>query len=112
VSEIAKFSERLRECREKFGLTQYKLGQLCGFSKNQISRYEMGTQEPTLSAFLKLSEILHVELDYLVGKDNQGSYDSQAAMNELNIYERELLDAFRRDGWSGVLHLGADRVRK
>jgi transcriptional regulator with XRE-family HTH domain len=61
------FQQRLRESREKRGISQQELSRLCGLNSNQISRYERGTQEPALFIMRCIAETLGVSLDYLVG---------------------------------------------
>jgi transcriptional regulator with XRE-family HTH domain len=100
----------LRERREQMGLSQHELARLCGFGLTQISRYETGQQEPSLSALLKLADVLGVSLDYLIGKSNDPH--GQITVSDLNIYEREVLETFRRAGWAGIAHLGVDRLSK
>jgi len=46
---------RLREWRERAGLTQQELADECGLSRFQISRWEIGTAKPRLSALAPLT---------------------------------------------------------
>jgi len=48
------FSQRLELLRERFGLTQQELAEKIGVSREQVSRWERGKQNPTVD---KLSEI-------------------------------------------------------
>jgi transcriptional regulator with XRE-family HTH domain len=104
------FAERLRITREKMGLSQQDLVRLCGFGFTQISRYERGLQEPSLVGVTKLAQVLNVSVDYLVGltDDPQG----RVRKPDLNDYEDELVETFRREGWGGVIRLGAARLEK
>jgi transcriptional regulator with XRE-family HTH domain len=104
------FLERLRESREKAGLSQRQLSKMCGLNIHQISRYERGLQEPTLAILRKLSEFLGVSIDYLAGTTNDPQ--GHIVTTDLNILEREMLDTYRREGWTGVIRLGAERLSK
>jgi transcriptional regulator with XRE-family HTH domain len=101
---------RLREAREKKGLTQQRLAQLCGFAINQINRYENGGGSPTIENLRILAQTLSVSTDYLLGltDDPQGT----SATSDIQPDERELLDIYRREGWTGVIRLGAERLSK
>jgi transcriptional regulator with XRE-family HTH domain len=113
VSELPQnslFVERLRESREKAGLSQKQLSRLCGLNLNQINRYERGSQEPTFFIMKKIAEVIGVSLDYLAGLTDDPN--GGVVASDLDVYERELVDKYRNEGWAGVIHLGADRLSK
>lgn len=62
------FPQRLQELRERRGLTQRTLSELCGLSKNMISRYERGEIEATVSTITILADFFDVSADYLLGR--------------------------------------------
>lgn len=64
-----KFNERLKELREKNGLTQEQLAKNTGISSRMIQRYEYGTSRPRMDAAQKLSQALNVTVDQLLGND-------------------------------------------
>jgi transcriptional regulator with XRE-family HTH domain len=104
------FQQRLRECREKRDLSKQELSQLCGLSINQISRYESGTQDPSLTVIKKIAEILGVSIDYLAGVASEPT--GEVSIDNLSIFEREIIETFRREGWAGIGHLSLDRLAK
>jgi len=53
---------RLREWRERAGLTQQQLAEKCGLSRFQISRWELGTAKPLPSALAHLTHGLGTAL--------------------------------------------------
>jgi len=109
-SENSYFPERLRAIREKRGYSQHELARLCEFGANQISRYETGTHDPSATALKTLAHILGVSMDYLAGiTDNP---DAHILTSDLNVYEREMVETYRREGWPGVFRLGAERISK
>lgn len=59
------FATRLRECRERKGITQCVLADRCGISNVTISQYEHGTREPAVMQAKKIADELGVSLDYL-----------------------------------------------
>jgi transcriptional regulator with XRE-family HTH domain len=101
-------TERLREIREKRSLSKRKLSKLTGISEMQLVRYESGENEPPHENLKILGNVLGVTADYLLGlSDNPlGNFSDDV----LNADEQELLAAFRREGWTGVLRLGVMHV--
>ncbi len=62
---------RLKEWREKRGLTVRKLGELSGVHYVSIVKIEVGRLDPRLSTILKLCQALRVSLSQLVGETNK-----------------------------------------
>ena len=54
------FSDRLRELREKRGISQQKLSELAGLNRNYVSDVERGRRNPCLANIVKLAEALDV----------------------------------------------------
>lgn len=103
-------SERLRERREQLGLSQRELARLCGLGEVQVHRYEKGVSEPSARYLKILAEVMDVSIDYLVGlSDNP---HGQIGDKHLKQEELTMLDTYRREGWPGVIRLGADRLAK
>jgi transcriptional regulator with XRE-family HTH domain len=64
------FGDRLRKLREEKGMTQAELGKLIGVSDRVLGYYESNDRFPKNPEVLrKLSEVLNVSLDYLIGND-------------------------------------------
>lgn len=59
--------QRLKELREKFGLTQKQLGHILGFAESTISLYESGGRRPDGDKLVRLASYFHVTVDYLLG---------------------------------------------
>lgn len=60
---------RIREERLKRRLTQEELGKLVGVSKVAISHYERGEEQPKMEKLVKLSEVLNLTPNYILGND-------------------------------------------
>lgn len=65
---MMEFRQRLKQLREKKGISQKVLSELCGLYSDAVRRYESGKAEPTLHALLALSDYFECSVDYLVGK--------------------------------------------
>ena len=59
-------ARRLREYRDKRGLTQHELARKAGLSRGYLARLEIGRQDPTLSTLEKLARALGVKISRLI----------------------------------------------
>ena len=102
----------IKKARQKQGLTQQELGDLIGVSKSSINYFEKDDRNPTLDHLLKLSKVLNLPIELLLGLDQQvnivaeneeyqtriSSKDMQI-LNELKLYPalyRRLCDDTKR----------------
>ena len=47
--------DMIRKCRTEKGLTQKKLGELCGIADSNIRKYESGNQNPKIETLQKIA---------------------------------------------------------
>jgi len=81
-------SERLKNARQKRGLTQEKLSKLTGINQKVISKYEQGVIIPGADNLQKLIIALEITADYLLLP--------QATMSEVpRLKYPELFDRYR-----------------
>jgi transcriptional regulator with XRE-family HTH domain len=67
------FPDRLREARDKKGLSQSELAAKAGLQPSAVSHFETGRRSPSFDNLKALSEALQVSTDYLLGRvDNSG----------------------------------------
>ena len=65
-------ASRLKECRKEQGLTQSQVAVYCDITEKAYQNYELMTREPKSEILLRIAELFHVSLDYLVGRtDNR-----------------------------------------
>ena len=62
--------EHIMVIRKQKGLSQGQLGKFVGTSGDIIGRYERSVITPSIEVIVKISDILKVSIDYLVGKTN------------------------------------------
>jgi transcriptional regulator with XRE-family HTH domain len=62
-------SENIKRIRKERGLTQKKLGELCGIAEPNIRKYENGKQNPKLETVEKIASALGVTPFDLMGFD-------------------------------------------
>ncbi|MFL0086945.1 helix-turn-helix transcriptional regulator [Tenacibaculum maritimum] len=58
--------KRIRDLREKKGVSQKDLAYSCGFDKSNMARLEMGRTNPTIYTLKKIAENLEIQLTDLV----------------------------------------------
>lgn len=58
--------ERIKELRQKAGLTQAELAEKVGFQPQTVSNWENGSREPDIAALAKLASLFGVSLDFLL----------------------------------------------
>ena len=65
------FGDRLRQLRKEAGYTQTSLGEAVGASRRTIAYYEKEAQPPPAHLLIKLSEVLGVSTEVLLGTSEQ-----------------------------------------
>ena len=72
------FQERLKTIRNSKGLSQKSLAEKINMSQQAVAKWETGDSTPSPAILNKLSEILGVSVDFLVGKtDTEVLYDKE-----------------------------------
>jgi transcriptional regulator with XRE-family HTH domain len=81
MSAVAKeaeiFGERVRELRDRLGITQEKLAQAADLTTSFVSTVERGQKMPSLNSILKLARALKVDAGELL---SGFSYDALRRM--------------------------------
>lgn len=62
---------RIKELREKKGLSQIQLAKKTGISSQSISKYECGERNPKIEKWQKLATFFNVSIPYLQGTDER-----------------------------------------
>ena len=57
---------RLKQLREKNGISQLKLAMDLNMNQNSISRYENGVREADYATLIKFADYFNVSIDYLL----------------------------------------------
>ena len=61
---------RLRELRNKSGLTQNEIANKLGVSGQTILNWENGIYEPKINQLIQLADLFNVTVDYLIERKN------------------------------------------
>ena len=81
--DLSKIGPRIKEARERKGLTQEQLGEICDCGLKHISAVEKGRRSPSIKLLIKLSLALDVSVDYLL-KDAGNTYIGYFVEEEFN----------------------------
>ena len=61
---------RIRELRNKSGLTQNEIASKLGVSGQTILNWENGIYEPKINQLIQLADLFNVSVDYLIERKN------------------------------------------
>lgn len=61
---------RLKEMREKKGISQAQLAMAIGISQSTVGMWESGKSVPKYHVLMKIADYFHVSVDYLTGKSD------------------------------------------
>lgn len=82
------FGERLKQAREKKGMTQQTLADRLFVTRQTVSRWENGVRYPDILTVRKLSEILEISLDDLLSQENSKQIVERSPILENRTAER------------------------
>lgn len=68
--EMDKIGKKIAEARKKQNITQMELADKLNISFQAVSNWERGVSMPDISKLSELSEILHITIDELIGKES------------------------------------------
>lgn len=81
---------RIKEARERLGLTQTELGAMIGVTGSAITNYEKETSHPKEQIIYKLMETLNIDANYLF----QDAVKLKSS-NNVSLLEYELIKKYR-----------------
>ena len=88
------FPERLKQLRQKKGLTQKDIADLVHVNRVTYTNWEKGNREPNFKTLLKLASILNTTTSYLLGESNisfgRGSDKFEKLANLPNFHLSEM----------------------
>ena len=66
--KLSTLCERLKEKREKLGLTQSEVAKKLGITQSTYAGYETEKSSPDLKMIAKIADIYDTTVDYLIGR--------------------------------------------
>lgn len=77
---------RIREIRLEKGISQQKLADEIGVTRQAISLFEKGDRDPKLETWIKLADYFGVSVGYLQGIEEQSTTDIQNGLIKIEDY--------------------------
>ena len=65
-----KIGKRIKEARERFGLTQAELAEQAGLTPAWISHFETDDRQPSIEKLCRIADVLRMSTDALLGRKN------------------------------------------
>lgn len=78
---------KIRERRKTLGITQEFIAEQLDVNPSHISNIECGRANPSLTALVKIANLLHCSVDYFIGKE----YTYQNNSNQLETLDEQIL---------------------
>lgn len=107
------FASRLKEQRERIGITQVALANALGITKGAVGNYESGTSSPKAEILYKLFDILRCDANFLFQDEMSELHNANATPDEMeklvNKYRnldkrgRRIVDAIINEEMSYIL---------
>lgn len=79
---------KILELRKKASLSQEKLGELVGVTRQTISNWELNITLPDTKQLIELSKVFTVSIDFLVGNDINNTLEKKLD----NVEEKVMLN--------------------
>lgn len=104
--------ERIKEARQKRGLTQEQLGNLIGVAKTTITGYEKN-REPTAAKVGEIADALGVDVNFLFQDEVKALHKNHATSEEMETLVKPYrdLDNYGRESVDIVLNRESQRVQ-
>ena len=108
--------ENIRKFRKEKGLTQKRLGQLCGIDEANIRKYELGKANPKIETVSKISSALGVTTYEILGITTEQLMQPLKAetcfLNYLSSLGYEYIDTFHTNdyGYDRCIHDVNDNI--
>lgn len=87
--------ERIKELRNKNGLTQKQLAKRVGVTRTTINSWEMAISAPSCNYLAELSKVFGVSADYLLNLDDGIKIDISDLSDREQELVMQLVDHFR-----------------
>lgn len=82
------FGDRLKELREKHGLTQEQLAKILNITRSTVAGYETKRKQPDYEKLKILADFFNVSIDYLLGHTDIKNNTKQNLNNDIIRIER------------------------
>ena len=88
---MSDFSNKLKELRKLYGLSQVELANKLDLRQSNITNWECYNREPLPDNLLKIADFFHVSVDYLLGRENEDFTKNYSDNNTLPLNTQRLI---------------------
>jgi transcriptional regulator with XRE-family HTH domain len=74
--------------RNSFGMTQLELAEKLNYSDKAVSKWERGESIPDVTVLLRICEIFHVDMDYLISEDHEDEKNGRSFFQKKRRYQK------------------------
>lgn len=85
------FQEQLQTLRKARGLSQEKLAEIMGVSRQAVAKWEVGQSYPDIARLISISDFFNVSIDKLVNDYEENSH-LYIVSNKVNDLNRDVID--------------------
>lgn len=68
--ELFTLADRIKQLRERAGLTQSEIARQLGLTRSGVNAWEMGLSVPSTQYIVELAKVFNVSTDYLLGMES------------------------------------------
>lgn len=86
--------DRIKELREKQGLTQKQLSEdpRLNLNINTLASYERNLREPKIDMIIRMARYFSVTTDYLLGISEYKDYDNEQISKQFQLSEKAIIE--------------------
>lgn len=88
--------QRLKELRQKHGVSQHALGEAIGVTQQSVNKYENHGVEPDIQILIAIADYFQTSVDYLIGHSDIDHKIEVLHSCDLNEEEGRLIHAWRK----------------
>lgn len=110
TKDATDFGKRVAAARRERGLTQRELAEHLGISQKMVEYYERRASNVTADVVCKLSEVLHVTADELLGTSPQKARPGPKSRLQRQIEQIERLPQSKQNAIVQVLDMALQRA--
>ena len=94
---------KISEYRKMNGISQKDFAEKLGISAGNLCEWEKGRIEPSITALIKMSELLDISVDELIGKERFTALNRQNDKCEKLLHYFNLLDDDSQNNLLGIM---------
>ena len=94
---INNIGDKIRFVRDKAGFTQTYLAKRLGISRSAVNSWEMSLSSPSLANILEMTQIFHVNADFLISSSDKLLVDITTLTNDEQEIIIRLINCFENN---------------